>query len=86
MENARARARATRRLRASSVIRNLSSSHGEGDEEGGGGGPGDEEGQAQGEEGAEGHEVSWVRQPLVRSGSPMRVLAPVCGCLHTRRA
>ena len=83
MENARARARATRRLRASSVIRNLSSSHGEGDEEGGGGGPDDEEGQAQGDEGAEGHEVSRGRLlPLVRSGPLVAAPAPVRGCLR----
>ena len=40
-------------------LRNPTSSHGEGDEEGGGArGPGDEEGHAARDEGPEGHEVS----------------------------
>ena len=59
----------------------LPRSHGEG--EGSGRGPGDEEGPPQGDEGAQGHEVSWgglLR--LVRSGSPVRAPAPACGCLH----
>merc|ERR1711924_475649 len=62
----------------------------------GGGDEGDEDRGRRGEERGfreeghegrhEGHEVSCLRQPLVRSGSPMRGPAPVCGCLHTRRA
>ena len=64
-----------------SSLRSLPRSHGEG--EGGGRGPGDEEGQAQGDEGAEGHEVSWVRLiPLVRSGPLVVAPAPVRGCLR----
>ena len=71
-------------LRFLGYLENPSSHHVEGDEEGGGGsGPGDEEGPAQGDEGTEGHEVSWGEVlPLVRSGSLVRAPAPACGCLH----
>ena len=66
-------------------LRHPTSSHGEG-EGGSSRGPGDEEGHAAGDEGPEGHEVSWELLRLVRSGSLVRRPAPVCGCLHTCRA
>merc|ERR1711964_379400 len=66
---------------AFSSLRSLLRSHGEG--EGGGRGPGDEEGQAQGDEGAEGHEVSRGRLfPLLCSGPLVVAPAPVRGCLR----